>query len=694
MPPDRTDQGENHLNPIVVNKNVFFLLMLVFTGISTFAQSIINGRVLNQTDGSPIPYANIGIMRSSVGTISNTDGTFTIRIPEKLKSDTLLFSALGYGRKLIPIRFLNSDQPHTIWLNEQPAVLNDVVISSKREKNKVYQMGNRDVSGGVLETDTLYAGYSTALLIENTDELMKQGLQFPVYLDQARLRILRNNLPSFKFRVRLNDVDSTNGQPGADLLRESVVVESTLRKGWLEFDLSHLKILITKPFFVTFEQILDKHDRTVIADGYREFMQAHPDRLVIDTIEFEGKKEPHLMIKRGGIDLPGTFIAISSKDWATQRHTAYTRQTSFAEWVKVRGIVTAMVSVSNQPVTRREQPKPCSDKDTICKATKLLETFIDETGVNGMQVCVSKNGETKWLGLFGDSNSQGQTPVTAQTKFRINSISKSITSLALLKLVSEGKLDLDAPVQNYLPEYPTKKYPITARQLAGHLAGIRDYQEDNLNDLIRTEHYDNAIDALNIFKDDTLLFESGTHFHYSSYGWNLLGALIEKITGQHYLDYLKKSILEPMEMSSTMGDDVTLNISNRSTFYDLTGQPNDLGDISYKYASGGLLSTAEDLVKFGSQILNDKIVSSKQRDVLFQSQKTKDDKITGYGLGWYTGVDRNGHRIWYHAGDSFSSSSWLVIYPDDYLVIALLANTQHAAAFDIYEIGELFYGNK
>lgn len=257
----------------------------------------------------------------------------------------------------------------------------------------------------------------------------------------------------------------------------SVVVESTLRKGWLEFDLSHLKILITKPFFVTFEQILDKHDRTVIADGYREFMQAHPDRLVIDTIEFEGKKEPHLMIKRGGIDLPGTFIAISSKDWATQRHTAYTRQTSFAEWVKVRGIVTAMVSVSNQPVTRREQPKPCSDKDTICKATKLLETFIDETGVNGMQVCVSKNGETKWLGLFGDSNSQGQTPVTAQTKFRINSISKSITSLALLKLVSEGKLDLDAPVQNYLPEYPTKKYPITARQLAGHLAGIRDYQK-------------------------------------------------------------------------------------------------------------------------------------------------------------------------------------------------------------------------
>ncbi len=676
-----------------MNRVGFFFLIAVFPGISTFSQSIINGKVLNQKDGSPIPYANIGIMRSSVGTISNTDGTFSIRIPEKLKSDTLLFSALGYGKKIIPIRFLNSDQPHTILLHEQPAVLNDVVISAKREKNKVYQMGNKDVSGGVLETDTLYAGYSTALLIENTEELMKQGLQFPVYLEQARLRILRNNLPAFKFRVRLNEVDSTNGQPGADLLRESVVVESTMRKGWLEVDLSHLKILITKPFFVTFEQILDKHDRTVIADGYREFMQAHPDGLVIDTIEFEGKKEPHLMIKRGGIDLPGTFIAISSKEWAAKRYTAYTRQTSFAEWVKVRGIVTAMVSVSNQPVTRREQPKPCSDKDMICKATKLVETFIDETGVNGMQLCVSKDGATKWLGLFGDSNSQLQTPVSAQTKFRINSVSKSVTSLALLKLVSEGKLDLDAPIQNYLPQFPAKKHPITARQLGGHLAGIRDYQEENLNDLIRTEHYNSSIDALNIFKDDTLLFEPGTRFHYSSYGWNLLGALIEKITGKYYLDYMNESVFGPMGMSSTMGDDATLTIPNRSTFYDLTGQPNDLGDISYKYASGGLLSTAEDLVKFGNQILKDKNVSSKQRDLLFQSQKTKDGKATGYGLGWFTRVDRNGHRIWYHAGDSFSSSSWLVIYPDKNLVIALLANTQHAAAFDIYEIGELFIGN-
>jgi serine beta-lactamase-like protein LACTB len=226
------------------------------------------------------------------------------------------------------------------------------------------------------------------------------------------------------------------------------------------------------------------------------------------------------------------------------------------------------------------------------------------------------------------------------------------------------------------------------------LAGIRDYSQDDASDLIRTEHYTNAIDALATFKEDSLLFEPGTRFHYSSFGWNLLGALIEKITGSHYLTYMSETIFNPLGMESTLGDDATKTITNRSTFYDLTGKPNDLGDISYKYASGGLLSTADDLVKFGNEMLNGKSLTEKQRDILFQSQKTKAGNETGYGLGWYTGVDRNGHRIWYHAGDSFSSSSWLVIYPDDKLVVALVANSQHAADFDIYEVGELFYGNK
>jgi serine beta-lactamase-like protein LACTB len=174
-----------------------------------------------------------------------------------------------------------------------------------------------------------------------------------------------------------------------------------------------------------------------------------------------------------------------------------------------------------------------------------------------------------------------------------------------------------------VPDFPEKKYPFTARQLAGHLAGIRDYREDVAGDLIRTEHYATAIDALATFKEDSLLFEPGTQFRYSSFGWNLLGALIEKITGSHYLTYMSETIFNPLGMESTLGDDATKTITNRSTFYDLTGKPNDLGDISYKYASGGLLSTADDLVKFGNEMLNGKSLTEKQREHIISIAKNK-----------------------------------------------------------------------
>jgi CubicO group peptidase (beta-lactamase class C family) len=123
----------------------------------------------------------------------------------------------------------------------------------------------------------------------------------------------------------------------------------------------------------------------------------------------------------------------------------------------------------------------------------------------------------------------------------------------------------------------------------------------------------------------------------------------------------------------------------------LTGQANDLGDWSYKYSGGGLLSTSEDLVKFGNEILNGKYFDSKEKMILFDPQTTLGNEKTGYGFGWYMGVDKNGHRIWYHSGDSFSSSSHLIIYPDDNLVLAFLTNSQHGAAFDVQNIGELFY---
>lgn len=658
-----------------------------------FGQRIIKGKVLNRATRQPVPYANIGIFNSNIGTLSNPDGSFSILIPQKVRNDTLHFSALGFGKKAIPVRFFQPEKPVTILLNERVIPLNAVTVTVKKERNQTFELGNRVFRGGVLETDTTYAGRSMALLIEPKESHSKKGFAFPVYLEKANLRIFRNNLKSFKFRIRLNDIDRLTGQPGADLLQQSVVVESSMKNGWLAFDLSGFNHQISKPFFVTFEQILDLKDRTDIADGYREFIQKYPERLQTDTIEFEGKKEVHQLIKRGGIDLPGTFIGIVNTPAAAERYTSYVRETSFGEWKKVRGIVTATVTVSNQPNSTANPmaEKPCQGDQPECLAEQLCRDFMDNTGTNGMQICVSKANKPTWSAALGYADVKNEIAVTDSTLFRINSVSKAMTSLALMKLVSEGKLDLDAPVQTYVSAFPVKKYPVTTRQLAGHLAGFRDYIETNLSDFVRTEHFENATKALRIFENDTLLFQPGSKFGYSTFGWNLIGAVIEGVSGENYLDYMAKTIWKPLNLRHTSGDDIRKKWPNRSKFYDATGQENELGDWSYKYAGGGLLSTTKDLVKVGNELLFGTHFDKKYKDIVFTSQRTTDGNETGYGLGWYVGKDKNGHRIWYHQGDSFSSSSHLLIYPDDLLVIAFLANSQDGAGFNLQAIGELFY---
>src|SRR5690606_18156796 len=142
-------------------------------------------------------------------------------------------------------------------------------------------------------------------------------------------------------------------------------------------------------------------------------------------------------------------------------------------------------------------------------------------------------------------------------------------SAALLKLMAERKLDLDAPIENYVPSFPQKKYPVTTRQLAGHLGGIRHYAE---NELIRKQHYNNALESISIFKSDTLLFKPGTQYHYSSYSWCLIGAVVEKISNQTYLDYMLENIWKPLRMTHTYGDVVDSTMADRSKFYYVTGE--------------------------------------------------------------------------------------------------------------------------
>lgn len=661
-----------------------FVLIFIAVAKDCHSQIIIAGKVHTSNTNKPVAFANIGIVGSAIGSISNEDGSFSLPISSKNLKDSLTFSALGFGKRKVPIAYFLNGRTKTILLNEKTYTLNEVIIHERKEKNKVFKLGNLSHQGGVLETDTTYSGRSMALLI---DPASHNDLQFPVYIQKASLRILRNNLPSFRLRIRLNYVDSLTGEPGEDILKKSIVVKSFIRSGWVDFDLSDLHQLIDGPFFITFEQIVDLDDRTRIANGYRHYIQDHPDKLKIDTIVFNGKKEVVRTLK-SGIDLPGTFIAISK----SENKICYVRETSFDTWKKVRGIVTAYATLSNQALGNNISTDSYKCKSPSCKIKEICQDFLDETGMNGMQLAVVKDGVQKVSINLGFADISNQRLVTSDTRFRINSVSKSMTAAALIKLAEDGMIDLDAPVQKYLGDFPNIKDHFTVRQLAGHLAGIRHYNENDLSDFVRLKHYATSTEALEIIKNDTLLFKPNTKFHYSTFGWTIIGAVIEAVSHEKYGSFMEQTIFKPLHLNNSCLDDIEKSIQNRSKFYDAAGNENDYGDWSYKYAGGGLLSTAEDLVKFGNELLNGKYFDRRWKTALFESQKV-DNKNTGYGLGWYVGVDKNGNRIWHHAGDSFSSSSHLIIYPDHNLILSFLGNSQVGAAFDWQKIADIILAN-
>lgn len=327
------------------------IVVFIFLSQFGYSQTLIEGHVVDESNNNPIRYANIGILNSTFGTISNEDGSFAIRIPVAHESDSILFSALGFAAQ----RFAVNDVARNtfiVYLVEQVVYLNEVEVVSKRELNKHYEFGNPRSRGGVLETDTISAGAALAILIDdkNTDT----DFSFPVYLEKARIRIFRNNLESFKIRVRFYNVND-EGQPGSDILQLSIVLESGMRNGWLEFDLSKLNFLVQGPFFMGFERIVTKTDRDLISTSYQKFIKANPKKLVVDTVIVDGKKEIRQRLKGGGIDLPGTFIAISSILKDQEEFVCYTRDTSFDEWKRSRGILTATVTVSNQPISNPDK---------------------------------------------------------------------------------------------------------------------------------------------------------------------------------------------------------------------------------------------------------------------------------------------------------------------------------------------------
>jgi CubicO group peptidase (beta-lactamase class C family) len=344
----------------------------------------------------------------------------------------------------------------------------------------------------------------------------------------------------------------------------------------------------------------------------------------------------------------------------------------------------------------REPPVRCGlhiDAVYAARLSRIREqvgALMTERRIPGIAVAIAERGRIVYSEGFGYADLDRRVPACPRTQFRVGSVSKLFTVTAMARLLERGDLNLDAPVQRYVASFPDKGARITPGLLAAHRAGIRPYHDDM--EAINRTRYASVTAALAPFAGDPLVAAPGSQFVYSNYGYVLLSAAIEGAAREPFLDFMRREVFEPLNMSATVPDDVSVPLPDRSANYDVetpfsmdgTLVPSPQNDFSSKWASGGYLSTAEDLVRFGNVVVPT-IRGGRAGDVL--RRETVDlltrvrsgvPPLAGYGLGWMSASDLHLRRVHFHFGAASGGTAVIAAYPGSGVVVAVVANLGHA----------------
>ena len=327
--------------------------------------------------------------------------------------------------------------------------------------------------------------------------------------------------------------------------------------------------------------------------------------------------------------------------------------------------------------------------DRQAKIETAISHFMAEGSLPGLSVAVVEDGAYVWSAGFGMADLENDVPATSLTLYRLGSISKPLTAVGAMQLWEQGKLDLDAPVQKYCPEFPQRDTVITTREVLGHLGGIRHYRSDSPDDLevYNIKHFADPIEAgLRFFEFDPLVDTPGNHFHYSTQGYTLVGCIMQGASGQKYVAYLRDRVLLPAHMEQTQADDRYAVIAHRTRFYqkDKSGQVvnADFLDSSYKIPGGGWLSSAVDVAHFEVAMLNDQLVRRATRDLMWTPLKAGDGSEDTYALGWGVRKIASVNAVGHNGGQQGTSTAFLLA-PERRAGVVVLINLEGGHADDL-----------
>jgi CubicO group peptidase (beta-lactamase class C family) len=272
--------------------------------------------------------------------------------------------------------------------------------------------------------------------------------------------------------------------------------------------------------------------------------------------------------------------------------------------------------------------------------------------IPGITLAVVDHGQVVYSHAFGRSDVENDVAATSASEIRTASIAKPMTALAAMVLASTGKLDLDAPVQQYCPAFPFKTSPdgkpwvVTTRELLSHRAGVRWYHDDV--ELRNVKHYANLSEAVRHFGDDPLLFAPGEKMQYSSYGFVVIGCAIEGASRSTFIEYMQQAVFGPAGMAATFPDDPAKIIPHRSRGYEKakegTLENAPLFDPSDRLPGGGWLSTSEDLARFAAAVMAGKVVALPVLEEMWKPLTVQDDEWLWTGLGCCPARRASRHR--------------------------------------------------
>ncbi|MFC2141096.1 serine hydrolase domain-containing protein [Acidobacteriota bacterium] len=309
---------------------------------------------------------------------------------------------------------------------------------------------------------------------------------------------------------------------------------------------------------------------------------------------------------------------------------------------------------------------------------KKINLFLEKTypaNEPGAAVLAVKDGKIILRKGYGMANLELGIPIKPEMVFRIGSITKQFTAVAIIKLVEEGKLSVTDDITKYLKDYPTHGHKITIHHLLNHTSGIKSYT--NVQKMFSLMRKDMTVkELIDFFKNQPMDFAPGAAYLYNNSGYVLLGAIIEKISGKSYETYIHENIFKPLGMSSSYYGSNTRIIPLRASGY--KKEKKDIMNADYlsmtlPYAAGSLLSTVDDLHRWYQALEAGKVISQKSLEQMYTPTKLNNGKTQNYGYGWSLGTLFE-EKIIHHGGGINGFSTYALRVPEKKVFVTVLTN--------------------